>query len=350
MDAGEDAAGGWVVGPRALWVLGLAALVPAGLVVACVPLLWREDWFARHVGAWGPSFALSWVGGLVYASWRRRRAVPRRPAATSRGDGAGGDPAARADPGTWPAQAQARARRRAVRAGLRWLAPFLVPVLLVPLVLVGERAAGRDAWVLRTQPVRSVPVVSLDPPRSFLGEPSVTVGVDGRSATLALGFPGDREVQVDDLVEVVVDPADAGRVLATTSHDTWPYTWWGSLVTWLLIGGVWVAIFLWGRPRRAAVRAAWTARRHRPGRVLLVGDRWSVVEVDGQEWTFGGQTPSGDRVVVLGEPHVGAWVLVDDGRTRLPDAPLAAHRPEADDGWDGDGWDDEFPADEDDAR
>lgn len=152
----------------------------------------------------------------------------------------------------------------------------------------------------------------------------VVVAVDGRQVPLAISFPGDAEVERGDALPVVVDPEDPGHVLAANSHDSWAYTPWADVLLWGSLLAV-LGTLAWRRlPAAAAIR---TARRARTVTAARVEERYpdvAVLLVHGDRWLFEGQQPATDVVMVLGDVQDGAWVVLDDGRTRMPSAPLRA--------------------------
>lgn len=324
------------------WVGGLTGLVALAVPLVLVRVLVDDATAQRLATVALSSLVTAGVGALLWRT-RRRHRDPGVAEHTA-------PPSVLLEPlPAWPRDAIRRARRRGVRGRLRRALPVVVLVLLPPAVVVGERAQEHHATLLRTQPVRTVEVVDVRRPPSPVVEPDIVVDVDGREVALFLGLPGNEDVEVGQLVDVVVDPADPMLVLATTSHDDWAYTWWGSVVTWGLVGGVGLALVCRRLPRRAAVRAARTVVAHRPARVVSRGLEHVVLDDGRERWVFEGQLPAGTDVVLLGDPAPGAWVVLDDGRTRLPREPLSSASEhvgwdEDDDGSDdeaGDGWDDE---------
>lgn len=326
-----------------MWLVGLLGLAVLAVPLVLVRVLVEDASVRRLATVALSSLVTATLAALVWRTVRPARAV------------AHGEPAGplREPVPAWPRKAMVRARRRSVRGALRRALPALVVVLLPFGYVVGERAAQHDADLLRTQPVREAVVTEVRALPTPHGVPDVVVEVDGHEVVLALSYPGSEDAQVGQVLDVVVDPADRTHVLATTSHDDWAYTWWGGIVVWALLGGVWLVLVTRRLPRRQAVRAARTVTTHRPAHVVSTGPDWAVLDDGRERWLWSGQRPAGPQVVLLGDPAPGAWVVLDDGRTRLPHGPLEVatavdaepgFRDDEDDGRDDDGpdgWDDD---------
>ncbi|MBO3094748.1 hypothetical protein [Cellulomonas dongxiuzhuiae] len=309
-----------------LWVGGLGLLGLGALVVTLVRLWTDAAWFEELADVAVLTLLTGGLGALLRETWTWHRAGVVRVPPPARGT--------RPVP-TWPADALRRARRRGRRGALRRTFPWLVVLLLAAAAVAGHRASEHDAWLLRTQPVLTATVVEVRPPLTARGEADVVVEVDGRRARLALSYPEIDDAAPGATVAVVVDPEDPAHVLATTSHDDWAYAWWAEVLLWVMLTPVCVVLARWRMPQRAAVRAARTASLTHPARVLVVGTRWATLDVGGERWVFSGQAPAGEHVVLMGEPRDGSWVVLDDGRTRLPDEPLRAPWGDEDEGDEG---------------
>ncbi|MBB2925490.1 DUF3592 domain-containing protein [Cellulomonas cellasea] len=214
-----------------------------------------------------------------------------------------------------------RVRRRVVFGWLRWTTGALFLVFMAFAMFVGPQAADDDQRLIDTAPRYTATVVGLEPAR---GGPYVTVEVDGRTEELWLGYPGDHEAEIGDLVEVVVDPDDPELVIATTAHDDWAYTPTGEIVSTVpfVVLSLLVAMHMMLAPRPGELRKASRVRTVHDGVVIRAEGDAVTLEVSHARWTWLGRDEwkprPGKRILVLGELHPDALVLLDDGRNRWP--------------------------------
>ncbi|MFC0645427.1 hypothetical protein [Cellulomonas phragmiteti] len=298
------------------WAGSLLTFLGLLAVLTQVPRVWGVEWFADHAGELASAIGPGWVAGTWYL-WLRTRRVDAEPALPDPSR-----PVVAAPLAGRPDEAVRRARRRGRWGAVRQVAAVAVLPLLVVGALAEQRDAARDTQVLRTAPVR--PAVVADVVRHPLDGSLVrlVVTVDGRDVRVDARFPGDDELRAGDPLDVVVDPQDPGRVLATAGLATWGRAWWQVGLLWLLFALVLVPAAWLRLPRPAAVRAALGARTATPAQVEAVHGATTLLQADGRWWTFAGQQPAAASVILLGAVRDGSWVVLDDGRTRLPSAPL----------------------------
>lgn len=223
------------------------------------------------------------------------------------------------------ADALRRARRRVAWWCLRAVLGASFLVFMAFALVVGSRTEDEHQALLDSAPRTVATVVDVRPGR---WSPEIDVDVEGRTEALALGFPGDHRTQVGDVVEVVVDPDDPQLVLPVAGHDDAVWSPLGSAVLTagiaalsLLVG---VPLVLVPGPRR--LRAAARPRVVLDGTVVDAQDDVVTFDADGVRWTWSGsdgwRPRRGKPVVVLGDLRDGGLVLLDDGRSRWPAAPL----------------------------
>lgn len=301
------------------WLTGLLGLVATLVLVTQVPRLWGVEGPWEHAAQIATALAPVWCGVL----WSVRRQVRRADASPDPYvPGVAGVPVVAAPLADRPDDAVRRARRRG-----RWgVVRQVVAVAVLPLLVLGAvhevRADARDARLLGAAPVRAAvveEVVRHPLDGSVVG---VFVELDGQRVRLDSGFPEEDDVRAGGPLDVVVHPADPGRVVAASDRDAGGDAWWGTVIVWLLLVLVLVPAAWLRLPRPAAVRAALAVRSSTHAQVEAAWGRTTLLWLDGQRWTFTGARPAVETVLVLGDVREGAWVVVDDGRTRLPSAPL----------------------------
>ncbi|MBB2924860.1 DUF3592 domain-containing protein [Cellulomonas cellasea] len=188
-------------------------------------------------------------------------------------------------------------------------------------LVTGPRVVAEDQRLIDSAPRSAATIVDV---RSAWRSTDIEVDVAGRTAVLALGFPGDDRAEVGDVVEVVVDPDDPDVVLPVAAHDDGAYTRAGSAVLAVGLGvlalAVGVPLLLVPGPRELSGAAR--PRVVQDGTVVEAQGRAVTVEVDGGRSTWSGSDEwhprRGTPVVVLGDLRDGGLVLLDDGRTRWP--------------------------------